>query len=204
MLRLTSLLALFVISTTLPAQPPRSPQDYGLSAYAHCTFSDNLKIVETAPLDQGLSARSVDTAHGPRTIDLLAGLRIMLAYPYTDFYANIKAEKLPTYNYPALKAALIENFDSLLASGETSRNTTLKPTLNRFDIRGMDRDTLQGGVLGIYLLFDDPAHTVTTIYLLNQEPFARKFQTIQQYRQLRDQFLSTYTACVRSNQHTTP
>lgn len=204
MLRPLTLLALTLFTTPLHPQSPNSPQDYGLSAYTHCTFSDNLKIVETAPLDQGLSARSVDTAHGPRTIDLLAGQRIMLAYPYTDFYANIKAEKLPTYNYPALKTALIENFDSLLASGETTRNTDLKPTLNRFDIRGMDRDTLQGGVLGIYLLFDDPSHTVTTVYLLNQEPFARKFQTIQQYRQLRDQFLSTYTACIRSNQRPAP
>jgi len=59
---------------------------------------------------------------------------------------------------------------------------------------------LEGGVLGLYLAFDDKTHIATTIYLLNQEAYARKFQTIEQYQQLRDTFLKTYLACIRMNQ----
>ena len=113
----------------------------------------------------------------------------------------LKAEKLPAENYEKLKGFLIDNFDYMLAaSKETSRNYSLKPTLNNFAIYGLDRSTLEGGVHGIYLLFDDSAHIVTTIYLLNQEPAARKFQTIEEYRRLRDQFLPGYTSCIRKNQ----
>jgi hypothetical protein len=64
----------------------------------------------------------------------------------------------------------------------------------------LDREKLEGGVLGIYLFFDNSAHVVTNIYLLNQEPQNRKFQTIEEYRQLRDRFLVSYSACIRKNQ----
>jgi hypothetical protein len=54
--------------------------------------------------------------------------------------------------------------------------------------------------LGLYLAFDDPAHMVTAIYLLDQQPYARKFQTIEEYQQLRDSFLKTCFACIRMDQ----
>jgi hypothetical protein len=47
----------------------------------------------------------------------------------------------------------------------------------------------------LYLLFDDASRMVTTIYFLNQEPKDRSFQTIEEYRAMRDRFLSTYTSC---------
>jgi hypothetical protein len=183
------------------AQQISSSVGGGLEAYTSCNLPDGLSVVDVAPLAPGVTSRTVDTSQGPRQIDMLAGKRIMFAYPNTDFYANVKAEKLPANNYEKLKGFLIENFDYILAtSKESSRNYSLKPTLNNFAISGLDQSALSGGVLGIYLLFDDNAHVVTTIYLLNQEPAARKFQTIEEYRKLRDQFLSGYTSCIRKNQ----
>ena len=92
---------------------------------------------------------------------------------------------------------MIENFDYVLASGDgNNRNYGLKPTLNGQDVRGLDRDKLEGGVLGLYLLINDTSRTVTTIYFLNQEPKDRSFQTIEEYRSMRDRFLETYTGCI--------
>jgi hypothetical protein len=121
----------------------------------------------------------------------------MFAYPETDFYANVKAEVLPAAEYPQLKQSLLDNLQHL-AHGNTV-NTTLRSPMNGFEVHGLDRDKLEGGVLGIYLLFDTTAHVVTTIYMLNQEPQSRKFQTIDEYRNLRDRFLASYTGCIRSN-----
>jgi len=39
---------------------------------------------------------------------------------------------------------------------------------------------------------------VTTIYFLNQEPKDRSFQTMEEYRAMRDRFLDIYTACAES------
>jgi hypothetical protein len=171
--------------------------DNGLSAYASCAFPDGLLIVQTDPLAPGAASRAVDTDHGVRQIDLEAGLRVMFAYPDTDFYANVKVERLPAARFDELHHALLENFD-YMAHGNTV-NTAMQSPMNGFEVHGLDRNNMEGGVLGVYLLFDPPAHTVTTIYFLNQDPPSRKFQTMDQYRALRDKFLSTYTGCIRTN-----
>ena len=174
------------------------PESAALVPYASCQFSDGLQVVETDPLASGITSRDVDTDSGPRRIDMKAGVRVMFAYPDTDFYANVKAELLPAANYPELKQFLLDNLQHL-AQGNVM-NSALHSPMNGFEAHGLDREKLEGGVLGIYLLFDNSAHVVTTIYFLNQEPQNRKFQTIAEYRQLRDRFLVSYSACVRKNQ----
>ena len=128
---------------------------------------------------------------------MVEGRRVMFAYPEKDFYANVKVEILPEKNYVETREFLIDNFDYMLASGDgSSRNYGLKPMQHGLDVRGQDREKLEGGVLGVYLLLDDSSRMVTTIYFLNQEPKDRSFQTMGEYRAMRDRFLSTYTACV--------
>jgi hypothetical protein len=164
-------------------------------------FSDGLTVVDTSPLAPGVHARTVQTSNGPRQVDMVEGRRVMFAYPDKDFYANVKVEILPEKNYAETRQSLIDNFDYSLASGDgNTRNYRLKPTLNDLNVRGLDRDKLEGGVLGLYLLIDDASRMVTTIYFLNQEPNNRSFQTIEEYRAMRDRFLATYTACVGPKQ----
>jgi hypothetical protein len=165
--------------------------------YTACKFSDGLTVVETAPLAPGVHARTVETSKGPRQIEMVEGRRVMFAYPDKDFYATVKVEILQEKNYAETRQSLIDNFDYMLNSGDgNTRNYGLKPTLNGLDVRGLDRDKLEGGVLGLYLLLDDTSRVVTTIYFLNQEPKDRSFQTMEEYRAMRDRFLATYTACV--------
>jgi hypothetical protein len=192
------LVSTLVCAVVAPAAYAQS--DPILAAYASCTFADGLQIVQIDSLAAGITSRQVQTDNGVRQIDLEAGLRIMFAYPDTDFYANVKAERLPATRFQGLRQALLDNFD-FMAHGNTV-NTSLKSPMNGFEIKGLDREKLEGGVLGVYLLFDTQDHTATTIYLLNQEPEARKFQTIDEYRALRDRFLTSYTSCIRSNQAT--
>jgi hypothetical protein len=180
----------------LAAQP--APKAGPLEAYTSCQFADGLQIVQVDPLAPGVTSRTVDTDGGPREVDLKGGLRIMFAYPDTDFYANVKAELLPAANYPQLKQSLLENFQ-YLARGNVVNKAVPSP-MDGLEVHGLDREKLEGGVLGIYLFFDDAAHVVTTIYLLNQEPEQRKFQTMEEYRSLRDKFLVSYASCIRKNQ----
>jgi hypothetical protein len=165
-------------------------------AYASCSLSDGLAVVETAPLAPGVKARTVKTLTGTYNVAMEEGRRVMFAYPGEDFYANVKVEVLPKDGYAESKAALISSFDQTIASGDTVRNYLLKPILNGFEVQGQDRTKREGGVLGIYLMFDDPTRTVTTIYMLNQEP-PKRFHTIEEYALLRDKFLREYTACIR-------
>jgi hypothetical protein len=190
--------ALFCFFATRPADSQARWDDNSLEAYDTCSFSDGLQIVHTDSLPPGVTTRPVETDRGTRQIEMLGGRRIMFAYPSTDFYANVKAEVLPANKFTELKGFLLENFEHM-AHGNTV-NKALASPLNGFEVHGLDRENLEGGVLGVYLLFDAPYHAVTTVYLLNQKPEHRKFQTIREYRSLRDRFLQSYSACIRDNQ----
>lgn len=175
-------------------------------SYESCTFPDGLAIVDVSPLAPGVLSRPVRTRRGELALQLTAGRRVMFAYPNTDFYANVKVELLPEKNYAQQKQLLMDGFDYTLASSpDNSRNYDLASRLNGMEVQGLDRTKLDGGVLGVYLLFDDPQHLVTTLCLLNQDPARRKFQSLTEYALLRDKFLKTYTACIHGNlAHRTP
>jgi hypothetical protein len=183
--------------TTVVGQSPSDPGDV-LARYAACRLPDGPDVVETAPLSPGVHRRPIQTRNGEQMIDMEEGKRVMFAYPDEDFYANLKAERLPAATYAAEKQLLIQDFDHTLASGDgETRNDGMKPTLNGFEIYGLDRDKREGGVLGIYLFFDETRHDVVTIYFLNQEPPVR-FKTMEEYARLRDAFLQSYTKCLAS------
>jgi hypothetical protein len=190
---------LLIILTAFCVNPARSQDTPSMKAfdpYTRCTLSDELSVVETAPLAFGVTSRTVTTMKGPYQVPLSDGRRVMFAYPGENFYANVKVEILPAEGYAASKEALISAFEHTLASDDNSRNYALKPRLNGFEIQGLDRSKREGGVLGIYLFFDDPTRAVTTIYFLNQEP-PKRFKTMQEYATLRDRFLNEYTSCIR-------
>lgn len=183
------------------AAPQTAPVPKVLKPYTSCGFPDMLEIVGVSPLAPGVTARTVQTANGSQSIDMVAGERIMFAYPMTDYFANVKAELLPADEYAKLKQTLIDNLNYLDAQPNGPvRAEALPSGLHGFDVHGNDRMKLQGGVLGMYLLFDDPSHVATTIYFLNQNAWQRKFQTMDEYQRLRDNFLRTYTGCIRQNQ----
>jgi hypothetical protein len=177
------------------------PVPKALAPYTSCVFPDGLRVVGLDPLGTGVQSRSVQTATGMHVIDLEAGERVMFAYPMTDFYANVKAELLPADQYAALKQTLLANLHFLESEkGGPSPAEALPAGLHGFEVHGNDRAKLEGGVLGMYLMFDDQARVATTIYFLNQHAWERRFQTMEEYGRLRDRFLRTYTGCVRQNQ----
>jgi hypothetical protein len=173
-------------------RPPATAFD----VYANCRLPNGPSVVETAPFGEGLTGRTVDTIKGPRQVPISDGRRVMFAYPGEDFYANVKVEIVPAESWAESKIALSDNFDYLLASSDNERNHHLGPEMNGFTVLGLDRKKREGGVLGIYLLFEEATHTVITIYFLNQEPPVR-FKTMDEYGILRDRFLADYTACIR-------
>lgn len=185
-----------------PVAPARTTAANPLDPWKSCFFPDGLEIQSVDSLNTDVASRQVDTAQGPQHIDLVDGARIMFAYPFTDFFANAKPEVLPANEYAQEKQTLLANLDYMESEqGGPEPARPLPPNLHGFAVRGDNLRELQSSatVLGMYLIFDDTAHVATTVYFLNQQSFRRKFQTMDEYRQLRDRFLTTYTGCVREN-----
>ena len=138
--------------------------------------------------------------HGTaRTVPLLAGRRVTFGYTGGQPYASAKVELLPQENYAANRKLLLDDFDDIVASDKgVARNTARPPTISGFSSIGLDRSTITGNTLGIYLLLDDRTRIATTIYLLNSEG---RIKTTADYARMRDTFLYNYTHCVRNNQN---
>jgi hypothetical protein len=202
-------IVLLLSSSTIPAQnapntaqrPPTVTAD-ALHDYESCTFDDGLQIAKIDLLPPGAQQRTINTTQGPKVIQMLAGRRIMFAYGIGgDFFANVKPELLPADRWEVEKGDLLDELAARIASEhDTLPSKSLPDMMHGLEVHGFDRTELQGATLGIYLLFDNARHIATSVYLLNQQPLTRRFQTIEQYRDLRTRFLATYTGCIAQNQ----
>ncbi len=208
-MRLFPVIAVLLSATTISAQtalpnPQSKPPDASapLHDYESCVFDDGLQIVKIDSLPPGMQERTIHTMQGPKTIQMLAGRRIMFAYGLgSDSFANVKPELLPAKSWQQDKENLLDEIQAMLRADFTTRpSTSLPRKMHGIEVHGLDRTDLKSGTLGFFVLFDNADHIATSVYLLNQEPLTRHFQTIEQYRDLRARFLDRYTGCIAQNQ----
>ncbi len=195
----------FPAPTGLPAAPtpaaPAPAKNYPeLKPYDSCDFPDGLRVTDVSAMPAEVHERPVQMHGVTKSVPLLGGRRVTFAYPGGQPYASVKVELLPAENYAANRRLLLDDFDDIVASDKHVARSARKPLLNGFFIEGLDRDSLEGNTLGIYLLLDDRTHVASTIYLLNADPAQRKFKTPAEYSSMRDTFLYNYTRCIRNNQ----
>lgn len=181
-------IALVLTMLALPLQNPDNLIHY---AYTECKLG-RFVIQESSERARPF-IRSVPTANGDRQVEIVHGISLHIAYEGTPF-VNFKAERLGN-NYSDGKQVLIENLKYLNAEPDMEAGEPKRSSMNGFEVYGVNRKLLAGGVLSMYVLFRNVDQTAITLYILNTPPEAPKFHTMDQYRLLRDEFLKTYTAC---------
>jgi hypothetical protein len=138
----------------------------------------------------------------------------MLAYPASEYFANVKVELSQDSRYADDKDAIVASMAYLAnqSSKEAGAKVSLErrayqrfdvyavnfPTIDFYDLN--NPPTLGGGPIGTFVLFDDPRSVVVTVYFLNQRPERRRFRTVEEWRVLRDRFLESYTSCLARSQ----
>lgn len=202
------------------AQPvPRSPggadlrserESDPLRPLTQCDFIDDLRVLAVDRLPAEIRSRAVLTAEGQKSVSLADGYRVMLAYPGTEYFANLKIEMSEEPRYGDDKSAIIQHMDYLARQTskeagvqvplEGSKYQTLE--LYGYTFRAIDfcfpnnPPALGCGPISIYVIFKDSTRTIITAYLLNQRPNRRRFATFDEYATLRDRFLDSYASCV--------
>ena len=173
-----------------------------LKPYTVCEFDDGLKIVKFERLSKDeIYSRAVKTADGEKEVTRIDSYRMLVAYPNTDAFANIRPERSRPDGYAQDKKNIIEELKYMISvSKEMEFKEPIKATYNGFEIYGMNRRTLEiGTTVGMYVLFHDADQTITTVYFFNPKPKKRKFQTIEEWRTLKEDFLNNYTNCINRN-----
>lgn len=193
-LRLTCLPLLISCLPNLLAQEQRP-----LETYTNCALGDSFQIRQVDRLP-GPMSRPVKTKDGEQSVALEDGYRVLITYDETEPFVNLKAEQLAKASYERTKLILIDVLAEMAkGTGDMESNTPVHLQMGSFDVYGVNRKVLQGGVLSAYTLFRHADHTAVTIYFLNDDPAVRKFKTVEQYRAIRDDFLKRYTSCFAGN-----
>ena len=202
---LPKFLIVFVIfgSLTSPARSvgQSSARDDSLKPFTACSLESGLKIVQVDRLPKDVKSRKVQTSKGEQKISLADGYRVMVAYnDDRDWFANIKAEKSVAADYERDKEGVVENLKWAASTTKKLQDPEpVKVSFNGFEGYGTSKRNLDDGdMLGIYVFFSDADRTIMTIYFINQNVNRKRFQTIEEWRTVRDEFLNTYTTCINN------
>ncbi|HSE22911.1 MAG TPA: hypothetical protein VLB68_14695 [Pyrinomonadaceae bacterium] len=175
-----------------------------LKSYTTCKVTGDLKIKEVTRRTAKDNYREVTTDSGKQKVSVVDGYRVMFAYPDLMYYfANVKIEQSAPDSYAADKEVLVNQLKHYSAIKEAHPMIFAdKIMLNGSEHYGIDRDKIDvGDQVGVHLLFYDPAHLVVTVYFLNQSKSVfhnnRRYEDIKQYRELRDDFLNSYSECLK-------
>jgi len=177
----------------------------GLEPYTKCEFGAGLVAVSVDRLPgTGVRHRSVVTAEGERRVSMMDGYRVLLAYPGTEYFANVKVERSAPDEYVSDRGVIVAGLEHLAATGGPAKGTVEHRHLRGFDMVCLNNSTINvPGPISMYVLFNDSTQTVVTVYFLNQRAEQRRFQTFEEYAALRDAFLEDYTKCIERGGPTT-
>jgi DNA-binding cell septation regulator SpoVG len=194
-------IAIFGGVVTLSVQAQKTDEQIdSLKSYSACTFDDDLTVKKARRI-KGVKNRAVETADGYKEVSRTNSYEILISYPNTDIFASIRPEMSEANSYEQDKKNVLENLKySISLSRDLESNDPIKTTYNGFESYGLNRNTLNSyNTIGQYVLFNDADKTITTIYFFNAKPKKRKFQTIEEWRGLKEKFLNNYTRCINTN-----
>lgn len=171
--------------------------NHALSAHATCPATGDLTVVSTT-IRPGPWMRKVDTDTGKQEVSVAMGVRMILAFPGTDPFVNLKLERSVAGRYAADKAAILAHMQAIARRAPPESGDFTRRVDQGIEVVALDNRTLTPGIVSMVVLFDDRHGVVATAYLMNPKPQRRAFQTIGEYVSLRNRLVADQTTCMAS------
>jgi len=190
-----ALIQLLIAAPSDAKAPVLSTNSNELVEYTRCEFTGGLTAITVERAPDLPMDRPVDTGVGRKYVSVADGYRVILEFPNTDPFVNLKIELSVKGRFSADKRIVLEGMKHL---SDTSLGTLAleRGMQHGVDMAAVNGTRLEGGVIGIYSFFDDESGIIATAYILNQLPERRAFRDLQQYRILRDRFAEDFTSCM--------
>ncbi|MES2758453.1 MAG: hypothetical protein V4693_13855 [Pseudomonadota bacterium] len=173
------------------AQPPDP-----LRPLLACPYANGLKARSLERWPANLASRQVHTSTGPMQVSVADGYRLMLAFPDTAPFVNLKLERSQPGKLAADRTAILAQMTTFAATPGAPVAPFKVIERHGVEIMALNNTTLDGSVVSIYTLISEKHHLIATAYLLNQKPEQRKFQTYEQYQAMRDDFVYALALCM--------
>ena len=138
--------------------------------------------------------RAVKTDSGEVDITRIDGYRILYNNKKEVPFVNIKVELSAENSYISDQKKLLDNLKFLNAhSGGMETKELIVLTFNGYTITGLSRGTIESGsTLGTFVFFPGNG-IVVYFYFNNLKPGYRNFESVEDYKKQRNQFIEAYT-----------
>jgi hypothetical protein len=169
-----------------------------LAPYITCNFEDGLAVANIDRRTPGLRQyRTVRTATGEKDVSSVDGYRLMLRYRDADYdFANLKVEQSDPAAYATDKQVLLEHLRYL---AERDKATLISNSYDGFEGHAVQSSGIDGGIVAMQVLFSDADHMIVTVDFLSQGPTHRRFNNIDEFNGLKEEFFKLYVGCVHRN-----
>jgi hypothetical protein len=162
-----------------------------------CAFGSDLQARSISRSNQAEPWRIVQTSSGPKQVSVADGYRMMLAFPGTAPFVNLKLERSKPGRLAADRTAILAQMTSFAAKPGVTVAPFRVIERNGVEIMALNDSSLGGGgVISVYTLIAEKQNVIATAYLLNQKPSERKFKDFAQYQALRDEFIFALALCM--------
>ena len=179
-------------AAALAQDPPADP----LRPLMSCSFGKDLRAQSVNRWPAGMPTRAVQTSTGPMQVSVADGYRMLLAYPDTAPFVNLKLERSQPGKLGADRTAILAQMTSFAATPGAPVAPFKVVERNGVEIMALNNPALNGGVISVYTLISEKNNVIATAYLLNQKPAERKFKNYEQYQALRDDFIYSLAVCM--------
>jgi hypothetical protein len=173
-----------------------SQQPSELLPYTQCRLEGGLAPIAVERAPNLPMARPIDTSSGRKTVSVADGYRVMLAFPNTDPFVNLKIERSALGQYSSDKEGVLEQMQYMSANAANGATEFKRSVKRGIDVAELNRPDFKGGVISFYTLFDDKKSIIATAYILNQEADRRAFKDMADFRSRRDKFIQNYVSCM--------
>jgi hypothetical protein len=163
----------------------------------YLTFGSAVDLVPASPdrlPDRSKKPRVVSTDNGEVTVTVVDGYRILYNNKKDMPFVNLKVELSEEGSYERDKKNLIENLKYLNSHSTGMESEDLiELQMNGYTIYGLSRATIEvGNILGTFVMFPGDG-VVVYFYFNNLKPEHRNFDSVDDYKKQRDQFIDGYT-----------
>ena len=152
--------------------------------YIPLSFSDGLLWDDVAQSNKDTDFRIIQTLKGEERVSMIDGFRIMYKYPDTEYFSKMHVEQSKKEEYEKDKIKVINELNFI-----GKRLDVNQENYNGYTYYYLGNSDLNVSPVGMAIVFFPEDQIITTIYFLNQKPEDRKFQTIEEFNLLKDNFI---------------
>lgn len=166
-----------------------------MQPYIRCfELDDGLQVISSDARPKNLDPwREVKVGESTRRISVVAGTRLIYAYPDKVQFARMMVEQSEWSSYDEDVRNAQQALEDSTRTGD-ARYLSFK--LNGVSANNVAKNQMTGETLGRTELYFDIDHTLVSVYYINPPVDKARFKSMQDFSSARERFEASYAACV--------